>query len=696
MAVNLSPVGGVAAQFFNNDGVPLAGGLIYTYTAGTSTPQATYTTSTGAIEHTNPIVLDSAGRVPGGEIWLTDGATYKFVIKDANLTLIGTYDNLVGINSNFINYTSSQEIQTATAGQTVFTLTTMAYQPGTHSLSVFVDGVNQYGPGAQYAFTETSSTSVTFVNGLHVGASVKFTTSAVNSSSYGNAFQISYTPPFANSVATNVGAKLSETVSVKDFGAIGDGNVDDTDAIQNAVNSGAKKILGVASDIYLISSISIPSDTELDFQGASVVANTESVNLFENLGYSGAGNSNIAIKNVNIDGAKGTKNSVIGMAFQYITNLTIENANITDCGGNGIFVGTNSANIMIQNCNVRSCGDDGTNSFNSANINILGGTADFPNAIRVKGISVVNCNSYSAWGIGLIFQFSDVVNVTGGEYSYNGRGLNLPSLNGNGIGGGQLWSATFSGISSNNNAESGFDIASKSRLIHIVGNSSYDNGYEGIFCGHSNGGGYSIVANSVTTNGRNGIWVSDTLQSVMIADNYVSANTDYGIYADSLQYVVVSNNVVKDHLSGIGYGIVMSDTSGSIDGGCITGNLAINNVLDYYNPYKSVVEQGNYGTQDRVITNYTSAATYNVTQKDNTIACNLAAAIETLPNPGKLYQGASYKFINNSSGSVTISTATNGLWIAGTLATTNSLAAGAVASYLCIEISVGTYVWVRN
>ena len=32
MAVNLSPLGGVAAQFFNNDGVPLSGGLIYTYT----------------------------------------------------------------------------------------------------------------------------------------------------------------------------------------------------------------------------------------------------------------------------------------------------------------------------------------------------------------------------------------------------------------------------------------------------------------------------------------------------------------------------------------------------------------------------------------------------------------------------------------------------------------------------------------
>ena len=95
MSVNLSPIGN-GFQFFTTTGLPLAGGLIYTYQAGSSTPLATYSDNGGVYANTNPIVLGTDGR-PQTEIWLTYGYNYKFVLQDSSYNTIQTYDNIYGI-----------------------------------------------------------------------------------------------------------------------------------------------------------------------------------------------------------------------------------------------------------------------------------------------------------------------------------------------------------------------------------------------------------------------------------------------------------------------------------------------------------------------------------------------------------------------------------------------------------------------
>ena len=181
MAVSLSPVGGAAAQFFTDNGIPLSGGRIYTYAAGTSTPATTYTSISGSTPHSNPIILDATGRVSTGEVWLTTGNAYKFVITDSSNVLIGTYDNVSGINDISL-----------------------------------------------YEFTPNSN-SLLYPGPLTVKEAFDLVTNDETGADY-----VGFIADGAGAVARTVTSKLRESVSVLDYGAVGDGVANDAAAFTAA------------------------------------------------------------------------------------------------------------------------------------------------------------------------------------------------------------------------------------------------------------------------------------------------------------------------------------------------------------------------------------------------------------------------------------------------------------------------------
>jgi hypothetical protein len=65
---------------------------------------------------------------------------------------------------------------------------------------------------------------------------------------------VGYLPAGTGAVATTVQTKLRESVSVKDFGAVGDGVTDDTSAIQTAITSNPGRTIFFPSGKYLITS----------------------------------------------------------------------------------------------------------------------------------------------------------------------------------------------------------------------------------------------------------------------------------------------------------------------------------------------------------------------------------------------------------------------------------------------------------
>jgi hypothetical protein len=92
---------------WDNLGFPLVGGQLFTYAAGTSTPQATYVDSTQTTQNTNPVILNFRGEC---FLWLNPLLSYKFVLQDALGNLIWSEDNIqgaIGVSSNIVPSTTN-------------------------------------------------------------------------------------------------------------------------------------------------------------------------------------------------------------------------------------------------------------------------------------------------------------------------------------------------------------------------------------------------------------------------------------------------------------------------------------------------------------------------------------------------------------------------------------------------------------
>lgn len=100
-------------------GKPLAGGKIFTYQAGTSIQQATFTDATGLIQNTNPVILDAAGCA---SIWLTSGQAYRFVAQNSVGVQEWVTDQVSGLST--VGSASNQAVTTvAFSGAPTFVAT---------------------------------------------------------------------------------------------------------------------------------------------------------------------------------------------------------------------------------------------------------------------------------------------------------------------------------------------------------------------------------------------------------------------------------------------------------------------------------------------------------------------------------------------------------------------------------------------
>jgi hypothetical protein len=268
MAVNLSFIGGAGWQFLDNNGNPLSGGKIFTYLAGTTTPQPTFTSRTGLVPNTNPIILDSAGRTPE-QIWSTEGVLYKYVVSTSNDVTIRTWDNIGGslVASDFAQ-----------------------------------DLANANDPTKGDAFVGFRQ-----------------------SNSSGN---------LPGSVDRTVHGKFQEFVSVKDFGAIGDGIADDHAAIRAACDTGLP--VTFPKGIYNFGTYSAPQNLTLTNDNQTLFLQGSE------LRFVGKGVINVDASNVTIDLQGGVLSQYVGYAEVAVQTINGGNQ-ITVVDASNLFIGQDVA-----------------------------------------------------------------------------------------------------------------------------------------------------------------------------------------------------------------------------------------------------------------------------------------------------------------------------------------------------------------
>jgi hypothetical protein len=221
-------------------------------------------TGSGALVFSNSPSLTGAPTVPTA----TDGtnttqaASTAFVgtaiVNERTATATLTNKTLTSpaitggtITGTAISGTASINVQRFT-GDGVTTAFTLAQTPfSENNTQVYIDGVYQ-----QKDTYSLAGTTLTFSEAPDIGLTnpenIEVVSTATQQIGATSADLVSYTPSGTGAVATNVQSKLREFVSVKDFGAVGDGVADDTTAIRNAMLAGSSVDFGGEQNTYRI------------------------------------------------------------------------------------------------------------------------------------------------------------------------------------------------------------------------------------------------------------------------------------------------------------------------------------------------------------------------------------------------------------------------------------------------------------
>jgi parallel beta-helix repeat protein len=261
----------------------------------------------------DPTVNNSGGA-------LTEGTTYWSTTLDQMRVYNGTNWVPMPTISSLVGQTFSGD-----GSDTTFTL---ANPTGNSiNLEVFISGVRQV-PTTDYS---VSSTTLTFTTAPPSGTDNIFVRYAQLGTITDGAGSIVYTPAGTGAVATTVQSKLRESVSVKDFGAVG--TSDDTAVVQAAITAAvaAGVKLRAAAGTYTVNALTIPGSLVIEGDGIDQTFFVAKTTIGQNNMFTASGVDGITVTGCKFD-----------MRNDAITPV------LTDDALENIFLFTSCSNVKIQ------------------------------------------------------------------------------------------------------------------------------------------------------------------------------------------------------------------------------------------------------------------------------------------------------------------------------------------------------------
>jgi hypothetical protein len=412
-----------------------------------------------------------------------------------------------------------------------------------------------------------------------------------------NACAVEYDPPFTNAVQTTVCEKLADTVSVKDFGAVGDGVTDDTAAIQAAVDSidgATSRVLYFPAGNYRLTNT---VETKSTLTGGAV--------FFGEGGFSGNGSSifvdfdgvgflnisaSVQFKNLSFQGIRG--GSSVGLRNAKTGNTDDMDTWVTECTFNNF-------NTCIQHVGRGLLCTDNTFAVSDLAIDIswpTGGTEG-------GGVQALPYGMRKWMIVGNFFHsLGNAIAITGANAEYFRAATIVGNIMdiGRQFFSGPISFSTISGNSIQNANSTPISISQVCENVIISGNSI--GGYEGTDTGVFTPAGainfaagtviknVSITGNDFQYTDSSAVRVQSDMESCVISsnsiDNYnLDAGTAYGIF--------VTGNLTRCAITGNAFGTNPGSTRAIRVQGTATYCTVTDNTWD--------VSQGNLSNIDTLV-----------------------------------------------------------------------------------------------